>query len=148
MLGYNDICFLDDDKFGRDISRAKGIGKVNEMISFYIEFEEIFTAIEDYQTKSELLKKVKSIKSTITTQISCYSSISLFVQIGDGCIVSSNVSINHDTEVKGYCLIYSGTAINARVEIEDNCEIGPMCSVGIGVTIIANSIIQNGNNIS
>lgn len=42
---------------------------------------------------------------------------------GEGCIICSNATINHDVNIEGACLIYSKTMIrlNTLIKTQKNC---------------------------
>lgn len=160
---YDEIAFLDDGHVNEVINDCHVIGTIDDMTSYYIEYEHIFIAIGNNTFRQTLLEKAKSIGYTIDSLISPLSYISPYASIkegtvifpnavieanayiGAGCIVSSNVTINHDAIINDYCLIYSHTVIRPNTNIGSLTRIGSQCTISFGTKIKENSDITEGS---
>lgn len=70
------------------------------------------------------------------------------VKIGDGCILSSNCVVNHDTSLEDFVLIYSNSTISPNVFIGSEALIGRNSCIEFGTQILAGSTIASGTTIS
>ena len=66
---YDDIAFLDDGHVNEVINDCKVIGLIDEMTSYYIEYEHIFIAIGNNVLRKCLINQAKSIGYTIDSLI-------------------------------------------------------------------------------
>lgn len=159
---YDEINFLDDNNVGTVINDSIIIGTMDEMSSYYIEYENIFIAIGNNEVRKQLLLKAERIGYNLVNLISPYSVISPYAHInkgcvvfphvvveanssiGNGCIITANTTINHDAVIEDYCLIYSNTVIRPNALIKSLSRIGSECSVSFGAVVKAGSDIFDG----
>lgn len=159
---YDEINFLDDNNVGTVINDSIIIGTMDEMSSYYIEYENIFIAIGNNEVRKQLLLKAERIGYNLVNLISPYSAISPYAHInkgcvvfphvvveanssvGNGCIITANTTINHDAVIEDYCLIYSNTVIRPNALIKSLSRIGSECSVSFGAVVKAGSDIVDG----
>lgn len=159
---YDEINFLDDNNVGTIINDSIIIGTMDEMSSYYIEYENIFIAIGNNEVRKQLLLKAERIGYNLVNLISPNSAISPYAHIkkgcvvfphvvieantsiGNGCIITANTTINHDAVIEDYCLIYSNTVIRPNALIKSLSRIGSECSVSFGAVVKAGSDIVDG----
>ena len=162
MNVYDEINFLDDSNVGDVINDSIIIGTIDEMSSYYIEYEDIFIAIGNNEVRKQLLMKAEMIGYNLVNLKSPYSTVSPYAHIdkgcvifphtvieanasiGKGCIITANTTINHDAVVEDYCLIYSNTVIRPNALIGSLSRIGSECSVSFGAIVKAGSDIADG----
>ena len=162
MKKYEEISFLDDDCPGTIINGAKVIGKTKELEKYDKEEYGVFVAIGNNNVRKVLYEEVQLKGFVIETLISPKCVISEYASIGNGtviytgvvvvantvikkgCIITSNVSVNHDSNVDGYCVIYSNTVIRPNVQIGEGTRIGCNCVISFGTHISLNSDISDG----
>lgn len=160
---YEEIAFLDDGHVNEVINECKVIGTIDEISSYYPEYQDIFIAVGNNKLRKKLSLHAKEIGYHLTSLISpdCY--ISRFVDIGDGivvfphavieanaaigegCIIASNATINHDAVIEDYCLIYYNTVIRPNTSIGSLSRIGSNCTITSGTKMKSNSDIKDGS---
>ncbi|PML20715.1 acetyltransferase [Vibrio breoganii] len=153
-LGYEKIVFFDDawpelDKF----HHWNVIGNTDSLIADISKYDECFVAIGNCKTRTEktrlLLKKGAKIPTLIhpSSTISKYVNIGqgsivcegaiikAFCSIGDACIINTGATVGHDVNVGNGVHISLGSNIAGAVEIQDNSWIGIGSTVKQGVYI-------------
>lgn len=159
---YTEISFLDDQHINEYINDCPVIGSIDEMSSYYIEYENIFIAIGNNQLRKKLIQQAELIGYTIINLISHNSVVSDFAllgqgivifpnvvieanaKIGDGCIISSNTTINHDAIVEAYALVYCQSVIRPNVLIKSLCIIGNHCTIKTNTIVNKGTVINDG----
>lgn len=157
---YDEICFLDDQYVNQKINGSNVIGLVEDMVSYYIEFEDIFIAIGNSKKRKQLMEKAKVIGYTLATLISKDAYVSEYAtveegsvvfpfavleansKVGKGCIVTANVTINHDAILEDFVLVYSNSVIRPEAKVEEFSLIESNCVVAFGSNVKANSYIK------
>lgn len=165
MNKYDRITFLDDGHVGEVINDCQVIGSIDEMASYYIEYEHIFIAVGNNKLRKKLVEKAMSIGYTVDTLMSPHSYISSYAVIeegsvifshavieanafiGKGCIITSNTTVNHDAHIDDYCLIYSNSVIRPDTHIGEMTRIGSQCLISFGTSILPHSDIKKGEGV-
>jgi UDP-perosamine 4-acetyltransferase len=114
-----------------------------------------FVAIGNNRIRKKLIKNLTSIGYQMINVISKYAIISPYArletgiavmpgaviiaeaQIGEGCIINTNASIDHDDIIGEYTHIAPGCAISGATKI------GNQCFLGTGVRVIDSIIIED-----
>ena len=133
MKMFSKIDFLDD----HPSDKVNVIGKIDEMSSYYIEYEDIFIAIGNSALRYQLIQKAENIGYNIVTLISPYSYISrsAIIEKGsvvfphavvqsnavlkEGCILSSNALTDHDAVIGKCCHINAGAIIPSMCHVKE-----------------------------
>ncbi len=162
MNKYDEINFLDDNLLDRMIDDCKVIGLIDEMSSYYIEYEEICIAIGNNKTRMKLSQQAKQIGFCLAVLVSPFSNVSSFAKIENGVVVfpqaviesnavieegsviCANVTVNHDALINAYCLVYSSTVVRANAVIGNLSRIGSLCTISSGTKLPKESIIEDG----
>lgn len=162
---YEHIAFLDDQHLNEDICGCKVIGTIDEMSSYVEEYQNICIAIGNNAIRKKLYQKAVELKFHIPNLIhpsavlmnaqignGCVVFPNVTVEadakIGDGCILSSNCVIHHDANIEGFVLIYSNstispnTCIGAEALIERNCCVEFGTQISAGAAIAAGTIVS------
>lgn len=127
---YDEIAFLDDIQVGKKVNDCKVIGTIEEMSSFYLEYENVFIAIGNNVLRKELSDKAKQIGYKVVSLVSNKSSISKYASIEEGCVIFPNVIINANACVKEGCIISSGAVIDHDALVEEYCHVNALAIVG------------------
>lgn len=161
MQDFQVISFLDDNG-SHKINDYSIIGTIDEMSSYYGEYEDIFIAIGNNTIRKKLSKKAKEIGYNLVNLIHpaamimdadigegcvCFSGVVIESQakVGNGCIITSNSVINHDAVLEDYVLVYSNTTIRPNTLIGTETRIGSNCCIEMNVKIQAGSEITTGS---
>ena len=159
MQDFQVISFLDDNG-SQKINDYPIIGSIDEMSSYYGEYENIFIAIGNNAIRKKLSKKAKEMGYNLVNLIHpaatmmdavigegcvCFPGVVIESQakVGDGCIITSNSVINHDAALEDYVLVYSNTTIRSNTFIGTETRIGSNCCIEMNVNIQAASDIAS-----
>ena len=159
---YDTIAFLDDNYVNKIVNDCKVIGCINEMDNYYPEYEDIFIAISNNELRKKLINKAKCIGYHVISIIAYNAVVSPYASIkegtvvfnnaiieananiGAGCIITANTTINHDAIIEDYCLIYSNSVIRPNTLIGSTSRIGSNCTVTFNTKVKAGSDIEDG----
>lgn len=162
MNQFDKISFLDDSSDNTIVNDIHVIGKVDELSSYYGEYENVVVAIGNNSVRRKLMKQCEEIGYTLVNLIHPLSSVSSFATLGignvifpyatieanatikNGCILCSGSVMNHDAYLESYCLVYSNTTIRPNTYIGKETRIGSNCCVCVNVTIKDCSDIADG----
>lgn len=163
---YDEICSLDDGHVNEIVNDCKVVGTIDEMTSYYIEYEHIFIAVGNNELRKKLINQAKSIGYTMDRLISPLSYVSPYATvkegtvifpyavieanayIGKGCIITSNTTVNHDAYINDYCLIYSNSVIRPNTNIGSMTRINSHSIISFGTALKENSDIKEGSVIT
>lgn len=148
MKQWEVIHFLDDD-INKQILKFDIIGKVEDAFKYKEEYD-FFVAIGDNKKRKLVLENLMSMKSSIVTIIHPNTSLGMNVLIGDGCFVASGVVINPFTNIGEGCILNTSCSIDhdnsigkyahiaPGVRLAGFVNIGENCFLGIGSVVINN----------
>ena len=159
---YNQYAFLDDGLVKQVINDIPVIGAIEEMSSYYGEYEDIFIAIGNNAIRKKISRKAKEIGYNLVNLIHpsatimdasigegcvCFPGVVIEAQakVGNGCIITSNSVINHDAVLEDYVLVYSNSTIRSNTFIGTETRIGSNCCIEMNVKIQAGSDISSGS---
>ena len=134
-IGYDEICFLDDDASLTECGGYAVIGKSGRFIDFNCD---IFVAIGDpnirkyFQTQFELHGK------TVPTLIHPNASIAENVQIGNGTLVVAGAVINPGVRIGKGCII------NTCSSVDHDCVVGDYVHIAVGSHLCGTVTVGNG----
>lgn len=170
MQEFQVISFLDDNG-SQKINDYSIVGTIDEMCSYYEEYENIFIAIGNNEIRKILSRKAKEIGYNLVNLIHpaatimdavigdgciCFPGIVIEPQakVGNGCIITSNSVIHHDAVLEDYVLVYSNTTIRpntligTETRISSNCCIEMNAKIPAGSDIASGSIVKQSNDYS
>jgi sugar O-acyltransferase (sialic acid O-acetyltransferase NeuD family) len=124
ISGYKKIYLYDDKVEGIKIK-----GNFNNLLNSKIDFQNIFIAIGDNNTRKKYASKIEK-KFKLNTFIHSRSFISQNVIIGNGSIIMPGVTINTNVKIGKGCIINTGAIIDHETEIGDFVHIGPSVTIG------------------
>lgn len=148
------INFLDDNIDLDEVLECKVIGKSDEYIK-YINDYQIFVAIGNNHIRSKILLDLENLGADIPTIIHPYSIIddtvligkgsvimggvviNCDVRIGDGCIINTCASIDHESIISDYVHLSPGAKLAGSVKVEK------LTWLGIGSVVVNNVNITN-----
>lgn len=132
------------------------IGQDSDLQKIYNEgIQYAFVAIGNNAVRKKIANKLKGIGYQLINVFSKYSFISSYViletgivvmpgavinaeaRIGEGCIINTNASIDHDTIIGEYSHIAPGCAISGSTKI------GRGCFLGTGTNVIDSIVIED-----
>lgn len=162
---YEHIAFLDDQPLNEEICGYKIIGTTNEMSSYVEEYQNVCIAIGNNAIRKNMYRKAVELGYHLPNLIhpsavlmngqigkGCVIfpnvTVEADVKIGDGCILSSNCVVNHDTSLEDFVLIYSNSTISPNVFIGSEALIGRNSCIEFGTQILAGSTIASGTTVS
>ena len=93
----------------------------------------------DNSLRKEVFEKVKKIGFSVQSIIHKSAVVSRYAQIGEGCIIMPNVTINNDVTIGNNCIIANG------VVISHESVIGNHVLLSAGVIVGGNAIIGSGS---
>lgn len=135
MKKWDMICFLDDNKVGKEVNGIKVIGSFKDIGQFKREFSHAFVAIGDNVKRLEWLHYVEAMNFELPVLIHPSSIISKNVQIGKGTVIMPGCVINTNTTIGKGCIINTKASIDHDCEIEDGVHISPGVTIGGSVKI-------------
>ena len=159
---YEKISFLDDGCIGNFVNGAEVIDSIGNLQKYKEEYQDVFVAIGNNSFRKEVQKtaedngffipKLFSKRSWISDYASVGKGSVIFpgvvieanVTIGEGCVVTSNATINHDAIMEDYSLVYSNAVIRPNVIIGGLSRVGSGCIVTFGTAIEAGMDIPDG----
>lgn len=159
---YHEISFLDDNAVGQCINDALVIGRIESLPEYIEEYQDVFVAIGNNTLRKTLISKAEELGYHLVSLISLRAVVSDFAKIGkgsvifpgtvveananlgEGCIVTANATVNHDAIIHEYSLINSSTVIRPNTDIGELCSIGSRCVITFGKTVEAGSIVSDG----
>lgn len=141
---WNEIAFLDDRNDVAKVLNHNIIGKINEYEKFLGQYDYAVVAIGDNEKRLNLIQKLSKAGYKIPVIIhprawvSNYSTIgegsvilagavvNTNANIGKGCIININSSIDHDSTIEDGVHVCSGAVVRSM------CHIGEMSYLGAG----------------
>lgn len=159
---YDHIAFLDDGLVNKMINDCKVIGSIDDMKLYYHEYKDIVIAIGNNKLRKQLSNKAAELGYNLISLISKKSTVSNYAVIdrgtvifpnavieanaavGKGCIITANITVNHDAVIEDYVLVYSNTVIRPNTLIGSYSRVGSNCTVAFGAKVKANSNIDDG----
>lgn len=138
--------FVDDNLSGKTIEGYPILGNI-ESLSEMKKKPYVSVAIADPKVRKEIVKRLEGLDFVFATLIHPTTSMSEFVNIGEGtiicrnnyfttnvdigphCVINVNITIGHDTRVGSFSSIMSHTAIGGDVVIGSGCYFGLHCTV-------------------
>lgn len=147
------VGFVDDDilKHGTFLEGIQIIGDINDLSGLREQYDKVLICIgakRDTQNRDRIFKLVKAMGFQVVSLISRHSLISSFVNIGEGCIIMSGVTINCGSVIDDNAFLNTGTVVEHDCSIGRSCFLGPGCVVSGDVHISDNSFIGSGTVIS
>jgi sugar O-acyltransferase (sialic acid O-acetyltransferase NeuD family) len=161
MNKWQQIAFLDDD---RNILSSMGIeiiGKSNDYLT-YINDYDIFVAIGNNKRREIMLSQLSIAGASIPilihpsaiigekvevgtgTVVMAMAVINCCSRIGEGCIVNTGATIDHDNVIEDYVHISPGAHLAGTVRIGKGTSLGIGSLVSNNLNITNNSIIGAG----
>lgn len=159
---YDEIAFLDDNILNKEINDCKVIDTVDNMNLYYQEYKDIFIAIGSNKLRKKLIEQASKTGFNIVSLISKKSIVSKYARIdkgtvifpgavvesnaviGKGCIITANVTVNHDAVIEDYVLIYSNTVVKPNTLVSSYTRIGSNCIISFGVKVNVGKDITDG----
>lgn len=121
LCGYDQIEFLDDDKFVKTCGRWPVVGKSVKGLEVD---NDMFVAIGNAQIRRQFIGRFKNKK--IVTLIHPDAVIAKDVQIGIGSIVMAGAVINSDAAIGEGCII------NTCSSVDHDCAVGNYAHISVG----------------
>ena len=139
---------LDPGNLGNTVLGVPVVGDDILLESLYAEgMKKVFIAIGDNRKRGILFNKAKKIGYTVVNAISCHSTVSSSVKLGEGIAIMAGAVINPDTIIGDNTIINTGTTIDHDCIISKNVHIAPGCSIAGRVKIGSGSFIGIGTKI-
>lgn len=134
---YNLLGFLDDDetKIEESFVGYSVLGDIDSIINYPSSIS-IIIGIAFPTIKFDIIKRLKELGfNNYPSLVSSNAWISKDTEIGEGCIIYPNTTINYN------CIIDDFVVINMNCGIGHDCRIGDYTSLAPGVMIGGNTII-------
>ena len=149
LLGWSSICFFDDAYPEKsEHSKWQVIGNTCDLIANHKAYDGVHVAIGDNRTRQIKTLRLKENKVTITSIIHPKAEVSASsiigdgtavfanvvlnaqVKIGEGAILNTSCSIDHDSVIGDY------SHVSPRVGVAGHVVLGQRSWLGIGSTVI------------
>ena len=150
---WEKIAFLDDDKNLTFSMGLEVLGTLEDVLTYKDEYK-IFVGIGNNATRQKVHEMLETVGVTIPTLIHPNTVIGSEVEIGIGTVVMAGVIINCCTKIGNGCILNTGSTIDHDNTIEDFVHISPRASlagtvkVGHGSWIGVGSVVSNNINIT
>ncbi len=157
LSGFRDIAFLDDKK----VEGMPVIGTLND-IEKYISSCCFFVAIGDNMIRKRIINIIKELGGELISIIHPFSSFSKSAEIGegtvimagavvqanakigDGVIINTCSSVDHDSIVGNYTHVAVGARLAGAVKVGGSVFLGASCAVSNNLSITDNCIVGAG----
>lgn len=161
MGHWKDIKFLDDNRVGKTPLGISIIGKSSDVYKYIKEFD-VFIGIGNNSIRGKIQKDLEAAGASIPslihpsaiigenveigkgTVIMAGVIINCCTKIGEGCIVNTASSIDHDNCIGNYTHISPGVRLAGTVNVGDNTWLGVGSIVSNNVNITGDCIIGAG----
>lgn len=161
MGNWKDVNFLDDNRVGKTPIGINIIGKSSDVHRYIKEFD-IFVGIGNNSIRERIQQELESAGTSIPTLIHPSAIIGENVEIGkgtaimagviincctrigQGCIINTASSIDHDNYIGNYTHISPGVRLAGTVSVGDNTWLGVGSIVSNNVRITGNCTIGAG----
>lgn len=151
MNRWETILFLDDDESLKSSMGIEVIGKSSDAYK-YINNYDIFVAIGNNLVRERIQEQLLDACASIPTLIHPYSIIGEWVELGIGSVVMAGSVINCCSKIGNGCIINTGTTIDHDNILEDYVHVSPGAHLAGTVNVgkrtwigIGSSIINNIN---
>lgn len=150
---WEQIAFLDDDETIKVSMGISVIGKSRDVFE-YINESDIFVAIGNNKLREEMQNKLKLSGASIPTLIHPNAVIGERVEIGIGTAIMAGVVVNCCSKIGEGCIINTGATIDHDNLIEDYVHVSPgvhiagTVKVGKGTWLGVGSVVSNNINIT
>lgn len=147
MNKWKHISFLDDKNIKYQMG-IEVIGKTADAFKYIKEWD-IFVAIGNNGIRENIQNELKAEGANFPTLIHPSAVIGRSVEIGEGTVIMANVVINCCTKIGNGCIINTGATIDHDNFIEDYVHISPgvhiagTVKIGKGTWIGVGSIVSN-----
>lgn len=133
------IGFLDDDiaKHNTTIAGYDVLGSVSKLKEYSNQNIALVFGIAFPTIKKKMINEYDNLIFSYPNFISKSAWISNEVNLGNGCIIYPNCSINYETEIQDFVVM------NMNCAIGHNCKIGSFTSLSPGVNLGGNTKIGN-----
>lgn len=155
MNNWNSIAFLDDDESTKSSMNIKVIGRSADAYK-YVEDFDFFVGIGNNSTREVVTKKLKSLGATIPTLIHPTAVLGEKVELEDGIVLMANAVINCCTRIGEGCIINTAATIDhdnligdfvhisPGVHLAGSVKVGHRSWLGIGSIVSNNVVITSG----
>lgn len=152
MNKWQSIAFLDDDESIKTSMGLEVIGRTADAFT-YKEVADFFVAIGSNATRENIQEKLIEQGLNVVSLIHPTAVIGTHVEIGIGTVVMAGVVINNSSKIGNGCIINTSSSLDHDNVIEDYVHISPGVrtagSVGIGkdTWLGIGSVVSNNVNI-
>lgn len=153
MDKWKSIAFLDDDE---TVKSSLGIEVVGNSIDAFKHIQDcdIFVGVGNNETRRKIQRKLEIEGASIPTLIHPTAVLGEYVELALGTVVMAGVVINSCTEIGNGCIINTGSTVDHDNLIEDYVHISPgvhlagRVKVGQGSWLGIGSTVSNNVNIT
>lgn len=150
MNRWQQIAFLDDDENIKSLMGIEIVGKSNDAFTYISDYD-IFVAIGNNKTREKIQSQLDKAGANIPILIHPSAIIGEKVELGTGTVVMAGVVINCCSRIGDGCILNTGATIDHDNIIEDyvhispgvhiagTVEIGKSSWIGIG-TVVSNNV--------
>lgn len=161
-----DCAFVDDGKkIGTEVNGCKVVGKTEDISSLFGEYRLLIVTVGNNKFREKVYGLAKEIGYQFPNVILPSVYISPYSSVGDGCVFLNNVviqnnsrvgngvilnpgvEIHHDSTVGNNVLIYTNSVVRSLAIIGDRVHIGSTLTIGTGVSIAEDSVVEDGRTI-
>ncbi|MGO4961250.1 acetyltransferase [Jeotgalibaca porci] len=149
---WQSIAFLDDDESIKTSMGLEVIGKTADAFA-YIDEADFFVAIGSNTTREKIQEKLIKEGLNVVSLIHPSAVIGTDVEIGIGSVVMGGVVVNSSTRIGEGCIINTSSSLDHDNVVEDYVHISPgvriagSVSIGKGTWLGIGSIVSNNVNI-
>lgn len=129
LSGYDEILFLDDNVALKDCGGYPVVGAGADFERYIREGTDFFVSIGNTNTRKQIQEKITASGGNMAMLIHPKSVIGKDIEIGAGCVVMAGVVINPGTEIG------NGVIINTSSSVDHDCKIGAYCHIAVGAHI-------------
>ena len=124
LSGYKEIAFLDD----KNVEGLPVIGTLNDIEKYICECC-FFVAIGDNSLRKKILKNVKELGGELASIIHPFSSVSKSAEIGEGTVIMAGAVVQANAKIG------EGVIINTCSSVDHDCVVGNWTHVAVGARL-------------
>lgn len=132
MKMFSQIDFLDD----QPNDKVNVIGSIDEMSSYYPEYENIFIAIGNNTLRCRLMNQAEQIGYNLVSLISPYSYVSRSATIEKGSVIFPHAVIQSNA------LLKQGIIVSSNALVDHDVVVGKCCHINAGAIIPSMSHVK------
>ena len=149
-MGVKIIGYCDNNSKTNNLFNLKYLNSENSKSYDWKICKSYILGLGSNELRQKMFEKVKKNNSNNVTVIHPKSSISKYINVGEGTFIARNVTVNPNVTIGNACILNTSVSVDHDCVLEDFVHIAPgvvlagNVKVGTGAFIGANSVVKEG----